>query len=675
MAPVFKPSTSIPDVTAPPYVALVMNCDDPEQLLDIVVSYDADGKPLSYLTDEKWDFSAYVQTKSEHSQRHAVWDWTFVPYTYRLAIQRLIYAHLFESRRTANEGIGALTTTFRCWSVLAQLCQECEIPSLSALSLPQIQGKLLEALSQRRLSYSWVFRLLSSLSIAHRYGFIRFHIVNFTKLAQKLCDQSKSERQTLAIPHMLAAQIYAHAIARIERWHRKRNQLARFFGEYLDLIEQKATKETFDVFFRNANILKQEIAQSRYRWPDTKSIMTIYNDILAACGAVIGAVSGMRTGEWYELNEHSYREETFKGITHSLLVGKTSKLNNGIPIHHAWVTAPVARLAIELLTAVSGPPRARLLKKANALTLSGQPLAAAKLVDISTSLFLSLGVVGKSHMCANLALSNGLKRLVASAPNKDGTIGAYLREEHRAEFQALNRQWRADIPFGELWPIATHQFRRTFAVFLLRNGFGSFLQVKQQFAHHNISMSIWYGRNAEVARAFDMELDVDIQAELAEINTTLMTDMAEKIYLSSAFISGTAGLNIRAQISKGCIVFESREEIEAAVRNGELTIVDNGHSLCLNPSCGRLDCTIDPVINPALCSHDVIMEQHALQRVELRKRLINRHKSAIEQGLNQPNLIAKTLVGIRACEKIMADHGIEFEPYGALIDIKMMGEV
>lgn len=673
MEPLFKLGSSAPDVAAPQYVKLAMDNEDQVQLSHIVVSYDVDGQPLSYLTDDEWDFSAYSQTKSNASQKRSVWRWNTVPDAFRLTVKRLMYAHLFELRRTSTTGLPGLICTFRPWSVLTQLCQQCEIPSLSALDQPRMQRKILAALSERRLAFGTMKHYLFALALAHRYGFTRFHITNLSQLARKLCDPGKGDVQTLAIPQSLAAQIYSHAIRRLEEWHGQRNRLANFFDEFLELIEQQASLGEFDMFFCRTGFLKPVMA-SVTNTPGSRLMSALYNDILASCGAVIGAVSGMRNGEWYELDADSYQEETFKGITHSLLVGKTSKLNNGVPIHHAWVTSPVARLAIELLTAVSSPRRARLLTQANDLARSGRPAAAAKLSENAKSLLLALGTNGKGIMVTGTSLNRALKRLVASAPNKDGTQGAYLQEEHLVEFSVLNRQWRSDIPLGKLWPIATHQFRRTFAVFLLRNGFGSFLQVKQQFAHLNLSMSIWYGRNAEMATTFDMEQDAEIQAELAEMNALLMIDIAEKIYLSDESLSGYAGLNIRAQIAQGNRVFASRDEIEAAVRNGGLTIVDNGHSLCLNPSCGRLDCTIDPVINTTLCRHNVIMGLHAQQRVTLRARLISRHKNAVEQNLNQPNLLAKTLVGIRACEKVMADHSIEFEPYGALIDINVLGD-
>ncbi|WED82624.1 hypothetical protein PYU99_06700 [Aeromonas media] len=675
MDPLFKPSVGAPDVIAPQYVKLAMDNDDLAQLAKVIVTYNDDGQPLNYLTDDEWDFTAYIQTKLAKNHSSAVWRWKNVPDAFQLTLKRLLYTHLFETRRTSIEGMSGLTKTFRDWSVLARLCQQCELPSLSALGQVQTQRKILAALKESRYALYSVTSYLNAIALAHRYKFINFPIANSAQLAKKLCDPSKSKQQTLAIPQSLAAQIYSHAINRIEMWYGKRVALASLFDEYLDLKEKQVSHDDFEVLTRRIDLLRSEFQVEHKKASCEVLVTMLYNDILVTCGALIGAISGMRYCEWYELDSSSYQEETYKGVTHCLLVGKTSKLNHGIPRHHAWVTAPVARLVIELLTAVSDPRRTRLLIQANDLELSGQPLAAAKLAESSKSLFLALGVHsnhGKAVMVASSSINSALKRFVASVPNEDGTLGAYLRKEHLAEFKALNRQWSSDIPLDKLWPIATHQFRRTFAVFLLRNGFGSFLQVKEQFAHHNLSMSIWYGRNSEVATAFDMEQDTELQAELAEMNTLLMTDIAEKIYLSDELISGGAGLSIRAQIAQGNIVFESREEIEAAVRNGDLTIVDNGHSLCLNPSCGRLDCTIDPVINPVLCSHDVIMEQHAQRRVELRSRLIRRHKYAVEQNLNQPNLLAKTLVGIRACEKIMTDHGIEFEPYGALIDIKIL---
>lgn len=658
----FKPGKINSGITTPEWVELHRNTSFP--LNEIIVSYDVDNQPLSYFVDDIWDFRAYVHTRSGNSQASAVWNWTRVPEAFRNAVRHLMYIHLFEKRRTSSEGVAGVSRRFGAWAGLSQLCIQCGIPEMSALTLPHMQQKLMEEVSTRKLASGRVVHLLASLALAHRYGFITFPYKNIALLADKLADKGKTSQQTLAIPQPVAVQIYSHAIHRIEKWHRSRQELTSLFSHYLMLREQQKPKALKNILISRRPFLMALAKEVNYIYAPTDTLTVLYNDILAACGTVIGAVSGMRYGEWFELDGGSYQEQTHKGITHCLLAGKTSKLNQGSPIRHAWVTAPVAKKAINLLAAITEPRRAQLKMQSTTLSEAGRYNAANKLIEHGQSLFLALGARGKKIVVSKSSMKNALDRLVATAPAKDGSQGAYLRKEHLAEFRALNSEWNTtSIPLDSLWPIATHQFRRTFAVFLLRNNFGSFLQLKQQFAHTNISMSVWYGHNADVARKFDMEQDPEIQAELAEMNMLLMTDIAERLYLTDEPVSGRAGTQIREQIAQGNIIFHSRQEITTAIRKGELTIVDNGHSLCLNPRCERLDCTIDPLINPVLCSHDVIMTQHALLRADLRDRLIRRHKQALNQHLNQPNLLAKTLVGIRACEKIMSDHGIDFETY------------
>lgn len=668
MQPLFRLGSTTPGGPTPQFIQLAIDNDDLSQLKDIVVSYDVDGNPKSFITDDEWDFSAYFHVKSTNNLR-SILRWNEIPDHFCLAVKRLIYRHLFETRRTDISGMSGLYSICRHWVNLAQLCQKKEIPSLASLSQPEMQGKLLDAIKERQISSDVVEKYLSAINLADQYGFIRFKIKNKRKLAKTLCDPTKGNKQTLAIPQALAAIIYRHAINCLEDFYEKRHSLALFFDEYLNLLDDNATRDEFKQFFHRTGFIKVRIFNNN-KTPGSLHCTMLYNDILAICGTVIGAVSGMRFGEWYELDSKSYREESFHGITHSLLVGKTSKLNNGIPIAHAWITAPIAKKAIELLSLVTRPRAAKLLKQANNLILSGQPAAAEKLREHSQSLFLSLGVEGDGIILTSAGLYKGLKRLIKNTPNEDGTLGAYLREEHLDEFKVLNRQWASEIPLNKLWPLATHQFRRTFAVFMIRNGFGSFLQLKQQLGHLRLSMTIWYGRNAEMATALDMQLDEDIKAELDEVNAIFMLEDGEKIYLSDEPISGGAGATIRSQIAQGNIVFDSREKIEEALKSGELTIVDNGHSLCLNPNCSRLDCTIDTLISPMLCNYAVILNRHAQELAGLHTRLVERHKNAMKICINQPNLISKVLVGIRACEKTMIHHGIEFEPYDGLISIK-----
>ena len=61
----FKPSVGADDVKVPELVVIDCSIDSSAEFTNVVVSYDRDGKPLSYLSDDVWDFSAYSSSKTE----------------------------------------------------------------------------------------------------------------------------------------------------------------------------------------------------------------------------------------------------------------------------------------------------------------------------------------------------------------------------------------------------------------------------------------------------------------------------------------------------------------------------------------------------------------------------------------------------------------------------------
>lgn len=194
----FKPGKNNPGITTPAWVELHHN--DTFPLNEIIVSYDVDNQPLSYFVDDIWDFRAYVRTRSGNSQGNAVWNWERVSEGFRHSVRHLMYIHLFEKRRTSSEGIAGVSRRFGAWAGLSQLCIQCGISEMSALTLPHMQQMLMAEVSKRELARGRVVHLLASLALAHRYGFIHFPYTNIALLADKLADKGKTPQQTLAIP-------------------------------------------------------------------------------------------------------------------------------------------------------------------------------------------------------------------------------------------------------------------------------------------------------------------------------------------------------------------------------------------------------------------------------------------------------------------------------------------
>ncbi|MBF4323043.1 site-specific integrase, partial [Vibrio anguillarum] len=83
------------------------------------------------------------------------------------------------------------------------------------------------------------------------------------------------------------------------------------------------------------------------------------------------------------------------------------------------------------------------------------------------------------------------------------------------EFNLLNPTRHSKLNVGEILIPHPHSFRRTFAVYLVRNKLASLLDLKYQFKHMNIAMTLWYSNQASVASYLDMMMDASLQAEIS----------------------------------------------------------------------------------------------------------------------------------------------------------------
>ena len=64
------------------------------------------------------------------------------------------------------------------------------------------------------------------------------------------------------------------------------------------------------------------------------------------------------------------------------------------------------------------------------------------------------------------------------------------------EFDLLNPTRIGDLKVGKILVPHPHAFRRTFAVYLVRNRLGSLLDLKYQFKHMNVAMTSWYSNQS-----------------------------------------------------------------------------------------------------------------------------------------------------------------------------------
>lgn len=208
------------------------------------------------------------------------------------------------------------------------------------------------------------------------------------------------------------------------------------------------------------------------------------------------------------------------------------------------------------------------------------------------------------------------------------------------------------IQIGKVWPITSHQFRRTFAVFVRRHNLCSVVAVKDQFKHLDIPTTDWYGEGSSAAHLQGIDSDKELKNLILSVTNEITTDNFYKWYNSSEVLYGKRGLEIlkeRASIPKD---LKSWEQINEHVKAGRLSLVGTLHSYCL----AGYDCRMDKVTSPAncfKCENQLIDEEKAQSWIE-------RHKWVSEQvlyldsvGSLTSSMFSHYITQIRAAEKVM----------------------
>jgi hypothetical protein len=237
------------------------------------------------------------------------------------------------------------------------------------------------------------------------------------------------------------------------------------------------------------------------------------------------------------------------------------------------------------------------------------------------------------------------------------------------EFDRLNPSRKGQLMVGGTLPKLTpHDFRRSFAVFFKRYGFGSSATIKFQYKHRNINMSNYYSNNAQLQRMEDVLLDNDLLSLLNEEGIRMGVDIFDEIYNESEQLGGAGGERIAKdkfeRLRSGEHVYMTRSEIDRLVRNGTLSVVKlptGGY--CTNATCSRV-CGIGEFtteINP--CQHQVITDNQAKVILRQNMRII---KAFREMNTGDP-MMNSILIGqkqkIKRNEQMIKDFNLSFEPF------------
>jgi hypothetical protein len=625
-----------------------------------VVTFYSDGSVCSLMQDVEWSFVAKLKTGVGKENKVT---FSNVDEKHRLDIQKVVY----KIHMQFPSSVSAIQMRINNLKLIASCIGSTE---WSKLNNDNDYRQFKNDLKNRKYSITILDQVLACLRKLYDLGIISRYEKNikykFTKgLA---CATKQVKKQHIAIPEGMSSQLFKVAMDIVDKYHPHRDEISTIHAKAIE-----AQKEVF----AEANS-KKKVSQRGLQWrvaerlkkikhnvPDFK-LSLLFEDILeiqTACLLVIQGFSGVRLGESVSFDKESYDSVPFSDeFDIPLLLGEITKINeNGIPTREAWVTHPISEKAIELAYDIS--EYARDIYKT---IIENYHEDEKKVADreLNTA-FITLGVV--SQKTKFIQQKSYARRYLKF--QKKYKISATQADVD--EFDLLNPTRKGTLHVGGFLPkLSPHDFRRTFAVFLVRNKLGNLMTLKHQYKHLNIAMTAWYANHSQLAAQMDFELDDELKELVKAANEDLHTDILFHIFNESETLSGKEGERIaKERDSYAGEIYMSRDEVKEQVKTGALSIVEHPTGFCTNPTCDRICASETSTVT---CQHEIVTPEKAKSRIPVRNRLIARFNALNDERTYMASILTQMYTQIKAIEVTLSKHNLDFIPFDAEIKSQTM---
>jgi hypothetical protein len=332
----------------------------------------------------------------------------------------------------------------------------------------------------------------------------------------------------------------------------------------------------------------------------------------ASCWLVIMGTVGIRVHELCEIEKDKHYSKIIDDERYHCIVSRYLKTGEVIT---TWLCPEIAIKALEVMTRLSAPLRAKLSDQIEAEKLAGDNSKAEELSRIQKSCVLGVALNKQSEI--------------------DVLSGDTINKR-------LNRLAKAA---GVDWHFASHQFRRTFAHFVVHSQLGDLRYLRDHYKHWSLDMSALYGFDDDL----DLELFVDINSTYREKGESIFAHWLDE---STPIAGGLKG-NIIALRNKDDAVktYGSSEEMIKTVSEN-IIVRSTGIAWCTNETfgCGGGQCED--------CGQSVIDDSHQFKWEAIYTQQLELREIADQVGPGGTVTIERT---IKRCEKVLTELGADME--------------
>jgi len=458
--------------------------------------------------------------------------------------------------------------------------------------------------------------------------------VGFKVLADLSINDDDS-KQTPIIPTRLYLMMITQLTDEVESLDGRLDNLPDFLAEFSDRFYGRthATQKGYGVGGNKHWRLNMAQALVAYKLDDVfkehlsvtdiKTLTATLKSIQYRMRLLIHLYTGMRDQEVMRLpykcqNERNISEE-FKDEQGKVfvkprivkLISTTTKFTGYLQAE-SWYAAPEVEKAIKVLQLIC------------------EGLSKLYNVDINNSdLFLNPSII--SHKTTEYGVVDFNHHLKKPAWIESLVISAQDFNELEASDPSLDFHEEPEFKIGQVWPIKSHQFRRSLAYYAASSGFVKLPTLKRQFKHLTKEITRYYSRNFEnVTTIFGYYNEESKEFELPSYHTILncqaavITDVVDMLMIdllgSEEKLYGKTGGYVERQRDKlrdGEIMIEDvRKETNQRVDKGELYYRDTLLGGCMK--MGKCDQSMLGHITACLtCEDGTIKENKVDVQIEV----------------------------------------------------------
>lgn len=559
-----------------------------------VISRNVAGEVLTYYSYQRWDFSPYSRpTQRERSivfptpthDKHKV----FVE-----DLKWLTFIFLFHKKGKKRGAVGTLVHMYRLLLIAFRFALEFELSVCSLFSNAELVEALFYTLSKsKRKELLIVIRSLSKMT-PEELGFDAVSVKDEKILSLKKTKfDSPPVKQTAIIPE----RIYSHCAYDLSIQLKEFNAHATKLIDFLDAcladsvygrsiasqklrglkkstfvhtFEQASTVFDLDGYFikhkiNNLDGLCHHLMITQFR---SKSLIHVY--------------SGMRDEEVLSMRYNCVETVKVKKNDVVTLLGVTTKLEKGEEKNTYWISCAEVLPGIEAAKTIC-----RIVSKANQVSPEKMYLfITPSHLPISKRHYGLVKLSEKSFVISNL---------MHHFYNAETFFGDEYRitpEDQKLLKQIdFSRDWTNEPEFqiGSLWPFATHQFRRSLAVYSLSSRLVSLTSLKRQLKHISLAMTLYYVRGC-LQHIGMFDLKQNFKEEVLALRDTVAALDYINLAFSSQPLLGAQGTYIERHVkplAEEAILILRDETIKRA-NNGEFRYMNThmGGCVSLQP-CGK----------------------------------------------------------------------------------------